>query len=698
MDSALMPAAPTDDMSWLLDGKEEKDHLGPELPDDYRELPKPRKADTLGIADDLVSDHGLRLGRTWEMGEVYDGDRPGYFSDDQDDIEDDIVETMPLQTLKQMYKFRCGLIAMHEPYARLLARDSIDGAEAMAVESLVSFDFQCEERQYAREQGASLRYQEAAHLQQYGMLVGLDELDPDDPDCGLAMSLIDPTTVFPVWGGRAGVTEVYRVYDDTSENIVGTFGGRPGTREYARVENAVRKLTGKDGSGRSRRGELHSVTQLHNRDWVHVIIDSEKELLTRKHEYPGKLPYTIVAGNFGGPAGTSGRTSRDPTTLQSDWGEVRVSDSAVDIARKIQPYDWQNVRTHRIAEAVAGRQLTMFKWALDPHKIWEYDPITKSAIPDDVRLLPGETTRVPIPGKLSIVTPVIDPLAMGGVNMALQANAQSGVLAQLQSGAVPPQTSGSALNAMLELGGANDTILIDLIQLFKRLRAEWRLELRRDYGGMLGRPRDRGVIRVPADPKHATPFSIVKPETIERTGTQLEITLHHWRPDVATAQYLSTLRNPSGATGMPLISDETARRTLRITADPDREGERIQFEQLAAMPPILQQNTLALLEQQLDQALAEGDDESAERAMIAIAELQFMHDQAVMSGQAAGPPQPPGGPQQHPPPPPQTPVLPGTSLPEQGIPVGNQGGRPDGAVQTPDAAGQALTPLTPRTQ
>lgn len=697
------PGAPSGsgDDSWLLDGEEEALALGPLLPDDYREAPKPRKAETMAIADDLVADHQLRLAQSWEIGEVYDGLRPGYFEEDEEDIADGVIEPMPIATLEQMYHFRCGLLAMHEPYARLLTRDANDDDEAMAVEALVAYDFACEERQYAAEHNAILRFAEPAHLQRYGMLVGLDEIDPQDEDCGLSMSLIDPMTVFPVWSGKAGVTEVYRVYDDTSENIIGNYGGDPGTAEYERIERAVSKLTGKDGSGRMKRGETHTVTQVHNRDWVSVIVDESKELFTRRHEYPGSLPYTIVVGAFGGPTGTTSHYSREPSEVSTDWGQVWVSDASVDIARRLRPFDYGvRLKTHRVAEAVAGRQLTMFKWALDPPKIQQFDPSQKHLKADNPKLRPSETIDVPLPNTLAVITPVVDPLAMAGVNMALQANAQSGVLAQLQSGAIPPQTSGSALNAMLELGGASETVLVRLIQLFKRLRAEKRLEYRMLYGDMLGKPFQRGSIRVPGRSSQygSTPMYAVTPAMIRRTGTQLDIELHHWRPDVATAQYLSTLRTPSPVTNLPLISDETARRTLKITADPDREGERIKREQLKTLPAILHQETIMQLEAERQQAQEEGDTESEEAAMIAIAELEFIHDRDVMSGNAAGGPavgaggQMGGGQAPVPPPPaPAGPALPGNSLPEMGIDVGTQGGRPMGA----GGPAQAVTPLTP---
>ncbi len=693
--------ASTPDLSWLY-GEEEEDNLAlePRVDDDYTEAKKPRVSEVREIADDLLATHGLRLGQHQEMAEAYDGDRPGFFEEDEDEIRDGVIETLSITTLRQMYDFRCGFIAMHEPIAKLLSREAIDRDEAMAVEELVHFDFKCEERQFAEKYGADLRLTEPAHLQRYGMLVGLDVLNPKDPYCGLSMSLIDPTTVFPVFAGAGGLTEVYRVYEDTATSMAGNYGGKPGSSEYERLEGVLKRSTGGTSTAGSARTEQRTVTECWNRDWVTVVVDDDIELVSRKHGYH-RNPFTVVIGGFDLPAATTAGASSDVETIRTDRGEIVINDASVDIARRMRPFDWKKLKTHRVAEAVAGRQLTMFKWALDPHKVLEKDPLGshKQAVLGPLR--PGQTTEVMLPNKLNLITPVVDPLTMSGLNMALAANAQAGILGQLASGMVPPQTSGSALNGLLEIGGASDAVLVRLIQLFKRLRAEWRLELREGFGGMLGRDGDRGVISVPATSGYSrTPMHRVTPEMIVRTGRELDVDLYNWRPDVTVAQYLSTLRAPSAATGMPLISDETARRKLKAVPDPDREGERIEDEQMQALPSIAQQRKLVRLRKERAQALEEGDDESADAAQSAILELEFLHEQAVISGQAA--PTAPaqtgqsgaGFPQMAVPEPPR-PQLPGTSLPDQGIAVGNQGGAPMQPVEPPPpgVGPSAMTPV-----
>jgi hypothetical protein len=350
------------------------------------------------------------------------------------------------------------------------------------------------------------------------------------------------------------------------------------------------------------------------------------------------------------------------------------------------------MQAHRIAEAVAGRRLSIFKWAIDPHKVLEYDPSMEWKMADEVDLLPGETTKIPLPAKLNLVTPVIDVNVMAGLAADLQGNTGSGFLAQMRMGTIPPQTSGSALSKMANLGGAAEATLIRMVAGFKRDRAEKRLRLRRDFGDSIGDP--LGSIRFPAQKQHVYgPLMEVTPDILERSGTRLELELFRWEPDVALAQYLTTVRSPSPLTGKPLISDETARRKLRATPDVEREQERIDDEALASLPPVQQRRHIARLERELDRAMEEGDDEDAEAIMVAIEELEFLHETAIAQGTAspqgaggAGGGVPPGGQGSAPavggsePPPVAegmagSPQIPGTSLPEQGIDVGHGGGR-----------------------
>jgi hypothetical protein len=674
--------------------------------DDYEEAPKFTVAETRATVDELKADHSVRIAQSKEYCHFMDAGTPGSFAEDEGLIEDGIMETFPLLGAREDYEFRLGFLAMHDPYPRLLNRDARDRDEAMAVEDLVIHDFACAERQYERHHLADMRIAKAAHLQRYGMLCGLNVLDPEDQTCGLAMDLLDPLTVFPVWGGPSGVVEVYRLFEATNEEIIGAYGGKPGTKEYARIRALVEKSATKTRIGRKNhrhRNQRRTVVEAWNPDHQQVILDEEVELLHRTHGYR-EVPIVIQVGAFDQPMGTSIGTQwenmREPT-VKTNWGDVSVSDASMDLARQLRPYAWRHLWAHRIAEAVAGRRLSMFKWTVDPATVEEYDPSQLFRRGEDASFLPGTRNRMPIPNKLTIVTPVVDPNTMAGLAADLQSNVGAGFLTQMRLGAIPPQTSGSAMAKMAAMGGAGDYGLIKTLTAFDRRCAEARLELRLHFGDSIGTGGELGIFATPARAGADTPLHFVTPEMLKRTGTQIDIELFRWEPDVALAQYVTSLRTPSPTTGKPLISDQTAHRLLKFVADTEREADRIDDEALSAVPPIQQQRHKRRLERDLNLAMDDGDDSTAADIMTAIQELEFLHERAMMEGTAS--PAPSGGqgtqanmvPSQ---PPQSTPNLPGTSLTEQGIGVGQEGGAPGAPGQMGGGMPpEALTPLTPVT-
>lgn len=679
----------------LATGYQDKDYVpGPKLDKDW----------ALETAEDLQADHSVRIAQAKQYSHFLDCSNPGTFEEDEDLIEDGVMETMPLLGAREEYEFRVGWLAGHEPYPTLLNRDLIDSDEAIAVEDLVTYDFHCAERQYARRHHTDLRLARAAHLLRFGALVGITTLDPYDRQSGLEMDLIDPLTFFPVMGGQHGLLEGYRVYEDTNENIIGTFGGKPGTKEYRRIEEKVKKTASKTKRGRRNvmnRGERRTVTQVLTYDEHLVILDEEVELVRVSHGYR-RVPIILRVGAFDQPAGVAIGTEwegMEPRQVTTSWGDVTVSASSMDLARQWRPFAWRQMWAHQIAEAVAGRQLSFFKMAAHPFMVYEYDPSTDAAykLAETPDLWSGDMARVPLPNKLNIVTPVVDATVMAGLSAGLQANATGGgFLTQMRLGAVPPQTSGSAMGKLQTLGGAGDITLVRALEGFLREEAEWRLELRRVFGDASFPP--DGVMAVPARTGYASPVHAVTPDLLDRSGTEVDVDL--WIPteDVGAAQWATTMRAPSPATGQPLASDETLRRRLKVAPDIEREGQRIAREALNAQPPVAQQLQIAQLERDLAEAQDAGDDEDVARLMIQIAELQFLHDMAVSQGQAAPPngggPSPNGMGQQTPAnvaPLPSTPALPGTSLPDQGIGVGDQGGRPFGATGPP----QPMTQPTP---
>jgi hypothetical protein len=525
------------------------------------------------------------------------------------------------------------------------------------------------------------------------MLVGLDTIDPANAECGLKMSLIDPTTVFPVWGGDGGLTTVYRVYLDSPHNILGNYGGAWG-KEHDRIRTALRKIGNVKGEERLDPAASHTVIEVWNRDWCQVIVD-EKEIANRRHGY-AEVPFTIVQGGFDLPPGTAigSAKSRDPYVLNSIWGEIAVTDRAVDIARQCRPFQWRKLRPHAIREATAARYLTTFRDFDNPTWIHEVEPMTKHLLTSEIAADPGHVIEVQLGNKLSTLVKVPGGDLIAPLEQLMLANGEQGPWSQINAGGIPPQTSDSAIGTMLELGGAAQAGFVQSLELFHQLRGEARLRRWRDWGAVLGPDGERGSLPIPNSQQTsqgAMPAHHLKPELLERTGCQLEASLFHWRPNPGLAQYIMGLRSPGGASGAPLISDETARRKLRVVQDPDRETFRIEDEMIQALPAIATQRAMRRIDAEIAAEIEAGDLENADALMVAGIELEFERQKQIMMSAAAPPPPGAGGPGDLPmgmpeessgAMPSQPPDQQGLSQVQLGDRAGIEGGRPQGGQAT----------------
>ncbi len=694
------PPPPTPLYPDLMDDQEEEPTYGPTRAEGDTGDPKPRKAQTISGAESEKEAHGLRIAQVHEMAEWLNHSRVGTFEVDEQKIRDGVVETPPVVTMRADLEYINGVISAMDLYLALASRDVTETSEALLIEDAVMYLRDCAIRQHARATGSLLRWSEVNHFQRFGMLVGLDTINPDDHYCGLDMSLIDPMTVFPVWGGRGGLVTVYRVYEDTATNIIGNYGGAPGSKEYRRIKSVVTKIAGKDATGELNRDNLSTVIECWNRDWCQVLVD-EKEILNRRFGY-GEVPFTIVLGGFDEPPGCAGWSNKDPYQLNSVWGQLSISDRARDIARQAQPFPWRKIKAHALREAVVGRYVTAFRDADNPTWIHEIDPMTKHLAEGEISSAPGHVIEVILGNKLSTLVKTPGAEIVQPLEAILQINAEQGPWSQINAGGIPAQTSDSAIGTMLELGGAAQGVLVSGLELFHQLRGETQLRRWRDWGPALGKPEQRGILSVPSqrDAYGSTPVHELTPEMLERTGCQLIAQLFHWRPNPGMLQYVSGLRQPGGASGAPLISDETARRRLKVVTDPDREQYRIENEMIDSLPAIATQRALRRIDEEISSEIDAGDFEDADRLMVTSIELEFERQKQLMTGGAA-PPQPgmappgmEGGMMDAPDPqiPSSPPDAQGMSPVAMGDGVGAQGGRPQ-STQAPQAT-QAARPAT----
>lgn len=655
-----------------------------------KEAPKPDPKDVLADCEALLEEHSERLQQTEAMYRALAARRNdldiGHFEGDEEDIENGEIEVFPLNSLRDEHEFNNGVIAQMESYIEHSSRERNDAEEVLAIEDACYYALDCFSRQHSRAFGGLLKRYKPSTLQYTGALVSMLTADPDNDTCGVRYSAIDPMTVLPIMEGANGLSDMFRVYQDTAASIIGNYNDPDD-----KVEKAVTKRLSKhSGSNRAVRNHLLEVKEYWNKDHVVVLVEDET-ILERQHGI-GRVPFVVTLGAFELPMGvtTGNRAYHDSTSTEPGWHRDSHAASP-DIAAQWRPWAYRHLPTHAIQEAVAGRTLTEFARSMFRPMIYEFDPYSRNQDTADLSQYARAVNKIPLGNKLSVLPTAPDAPTVAMLDQFLQGNANQGLWSQIRSGAIPPQTPSAALGSMFDLGGADRSALTDAISLHDRDVLEFYLELVRDWGPVMGKKGQRGALMIPSrDPQYASPFHRLTPEMIERAGTYLTVSMFHWRPDPAMAQYLSTMLS-SG-----LSSPETAMRKSRYVPDPMREMQRIEDAMLRQEPVIATNLKIADLERQIEQAQAEGDDETTDRLMVAAMQLEFQNEQAIMAGAApppaggssggamgsvlgAGVPSPGGmsGPGAVGAPISQQ----GLSMPELGIGTGSQGGRPMGTTQ-----------------
>lgn len=684
--------------------------VGPRLPEDYRPAKKPARKQLLADCEDLLTEHRGRLLQTHAMHAqlaAFRGDFDvGHFENDEQDIENGDVEVYPLDDLRAELEFNNGVIASMSTYIEHLSRERIDADEVLTIEDGAYFLLDCFARQHARQVGTNWRRDLPNVLQRCGGLVSKLTLDPDDPHCGLEYELLDPATCFPVWAGRRGISDLFRVYEAAAGDVIGAYGDPGG-----RVERQVMRLarTSANDAVRADRNKPVEVKEHWNADWVTVLVEDEV-ILTRRHGY-ARVPFVVTLGGFELPRNLSasawtvwGANSREP-------GLHRTADGTPDAAAHWRPWLSRLQQAHAIMEAVAGRTLTQFKRSAFPPMIYEYDMLTKGQDTAELSYYEKTINRVPLGNKLSILPTGPDGPTAAVLDGFMQRSANQGLWTQVRTGAIPPQTPSAALGTMFDLGGADRSAITDAIAHHLRDVLEWALALIRDWGPVLGIPGERGALPIPArDTSGRTPVHWLTADVIQRAGVGLDVGLHIDRPDPALAQWLATMMSAG------LSSPETALRKSRYVPDPLRELRRIEDAMLRQTPEIATQLKIANLQEQLDDAIAAEDWRTADDLGVMILQLEWNAQQQMTQGLAPPPagagtggtamgtamgtalgggvPNPNGMPG------PGAVGAPlvagGLSLPELGIGQAQQGGRPINSTQPREATAPRRVTAPPR--
>lgn len=641
----------------------------------YRKPKRPRLPEIQAMAEEERRAHAGRIALAMEMVKRLSIETFGYFDKDEELIKDKSIPPAYKNALRAEHDLACAHISGMDWLVEALYRETIDREESAAKEDCASYLFECEARQHARGGNSHIKWALPDVLQKYGMLVGFDAIDPADDECGLRMRLIDPATCFPIHEGNRGLSQMYRIYQSTASAVIGDFGDAAGT-----VERRVKRIA-RGNNKEYDPSYMAEVVEYWDRNWVMVIFEG-KEILLREHGY-ARVPFTVTYGCFGQQAFT--RTSDhyfvDGSTVVVSSGVASAALRAEDLMRTAQPFLAWRRGTHDIEEAIAGLMIQAFRKSINPPVIHKKSIISKGQGTTQIHKGEGEYTEAfeddefePWPSVPSpeIVTPLV---------AYMQENRMMGTPSGILNGQMPgAQTSGSALDISAAIGYERFNPLIMVIQQFLSERTEWRLELLRDWGGVLGDPNDLGTMTVPRRRRNARTGNAsahqVTPKLLRDTGIRCTVELHRFNPSTLSqvANGLQILAS------IGIIDRRSMIKIAGFSADPEAVLQAIDFDDLDAVPEVKQEKTLRLLARLRDQALVREDYESAidlEQALYFIG--SEMERRASIGQPSLGPdgqrlrPVAPGGGGGGAPP-----QMQGMSMPMMGGATGTNGGRPPG--------------------
>lgn len=484
---------------------------GPKYPKDYprwfKRPPKPRPGEVesmVGIDEGEYTDYRDRVQRTMEWITQM---RYGTFS-----RQKKTDEPWFSAALSADHNARSFLVGGITPKYRKRPLNRAMEADAQKCEDFLGYCRQQHEIQHAESFNGELGIDEAKYLDTHGMLVTKVMMDPADESFPFILELMDPTTCFPVPGGRHGLQRLTRRYTTTVAKALDAFD------TDGSLIGKITK-TRNDTDGREVRRSLHSeveVYEYYDRWWMYVAVDGVP-CVNAAHRY-GWVPFVVTPGAWGLPLSMAdplheGAVLSDKTAAQhvTKWAN-----------RCVGPLYYQ-LRAHAQLEAIMGQYATAVRRSNSPP--WERKRslmANNSAPPaikldDDHQNITQLDEEELVPMNLGPAPQMAQPLVAD-----LTRSFGMTMLPAAQYGAEPgANATGNAIEQLTENGRVILTGHVKAAERHHAAVGKRLLQMVRDWGDILGEDGQRGVIVTPHRPDRVNPDELsfeMTPEVVKRAG------------------------------------------------------------------------------------------------------------------------------------------------------------------------------------
>lgn len=616
LDAALLP--PLD----LGDDITTEIPYGPNPPRWYKKPPRPDLAEVIAAAEEERNMHSARIAQGMKMlARLNDPEMAGIFRRLAKKVASGEVERVSLPGMRDETDMIVSTFAQMDWTSEAQYRSNLDRDDAANKEDLCAYLDENAQRQYSDSGGASLKAAKVFDLCVFGGVAEFNGIDVDNEECGLRMRLVDPNTVFPVYEGERGLSQVYLKYQTTASRFIGTFGSLDGFDELAVRRKARAGSTGGD-NGFYDPHYLGEVVEYWDRNWCLIAWESE-EVLVLEHGY-AEVPFKITPGNFGQPAhvvsSSSARSGRD---------EYWSADRSKDLLRIWQPFLQRRVFLHEMQEAVAGIVVTKQRRSLNPARTVKATVLTLEDETPKWNDDEGASTMLRAEDNYDVNDASIsmDPQVASATFALIQQGMATSTPSSIIAGQAPmSQGSGTALNVLARAGAERWALVGEVLMQHHAGVQEQRLRFIRDYGNLLGMD---GTIYVPRrrpNPRTGeSPVHEVTPDLLKKTGVRVNVVFRRFNPNElgTLSQGIGMLRS------INLMPKRDAIEILGYTDDPDRAMEEMDREMLNEAPEITQVNMMDMLIDELTEAGWRGEEEDAEKLFYKLMYVGSMLDKSA---------------------------------------------------------------------
>jgi hypothetical protein len=658
--------------------------MGPDYPAHYTKRPPP-KPDPAWIEAEAKRLRGLaseQLDEWRDTIERLNAPRTGYvgyFKSDEGAIRAGAVETFRSTALIDEHELGVNWLSQHQLWHVAAHRDEAGRSQAQDIEDFLDCLHEDWKRAHARAGQPPLQRDVPGHLLTYGLLAARVRLNPDalDGDATarpIAATLVDPTTVYPVWEGERGLKRVFRVYRATVGELIGDWD------EDGDVERRFRSGRRDNGEPNGKNGEryrdddLVEVIEYDDRKWSYLAADGIVLRPPTAHEY-GRVPWVITVGALTDTA-SSDLGGFDRLT-NGQWVEIGRDASGKQRPRYLAHVSNAKAR-HDQTEAFLGRLVTSFKQAMNKPKALQQGLLSRETgeVPqigaDEGTTYPIRDDETIIPIDTAPPAQVVNPLIQ-----ALSTDRATGSAPLAAHGQNPSaNTSGQALDTLGEMGMALFTPHVLTIEQFYGEVADLSLYLWGGYGYMTGGKDAKGRYGVDrTTPRADKPdYFEIDYQAVQQFKGRIRCALKHTKQSATPmlAQAVAVMRREK------VMSRLDAIEFIGLFRDPQAVAAAVDLEELEALPEWMRARLLVMAAQKAEKT---GDPLDKLAAMFVAQEI----------GKQNQPPPPPAGPPGAPPPlggpaPGPAPGVMGLNNAALGAPPGINGapvGRPPGLAGPP---------------